>query len=455
MTAKYKNGSADVYRIRGSIPDIPQRTWWVRMWAPFWAIPAASVFAALVIGLLLPSWERELSDTTFEFAFEGGPDAAREVLGTIAASTISVTGLTFSITLVVLQLVASQFSPRMLSGFLRNRVVQTTLAIFLATFVFSLTVIRYVWSEDEDFTSFVPRASVSLAFLLVLACLGLFLAFIRLITSSMRVANAISEIGDETMTLARRLYPIQSEDSGPAQGPGWSPRPGDHRVEVSVNSHGSLVWINYRKLMSWAERNDSVITIDRSIGDFLLTGQHLLRVWRDPDQREQEQGPGGDEIELSDSDLRLIHAAFGVRTERELHLDGAFGLRQLVDIADRALSAGINDPATAVQAIHELHRIFRHLVTVIEPSPYMADDEGKVRVVHPPQSISGMLHEVVGEIHFYGTESALVPRLMDSMLSDLETAAADHHQSAVKHARQIWEGHENKTEGTRPETNYV
>ena len=453
MTAKNKNGSADVYRIRGSIPDIPKRTWWVRMWAPFWAIPAASVLVALVIGLLLPTWERELSETTFEFAFEGGPDAAREVLGTIAASTISVTGLTFSITLVVLQLVASQFSPRMLSGFLRNRVVQATLAIFLSTFIYSLSVIRYVWNEDEDVTSFVPRASVSLAFLLVLICLGLFLAFIRLITSSMRVANAISEIGDETMTLAQRLYPIQDGDSGPIQGPGWSPRPGDPRTEVSVQSHGSLVWINYRKLMSWAERNHAVITIDRSIGDFLLTGQHLLRVWWDPDQRKTEDGV--DEIELSSSDIRLIHSAFEVRTERELHQDVAFGLRQLVDIADRALSAGINDPATAAQAIHELHRIFRHLVTVTEPSPYMADDGGTVRVVHQPQSISGMLYEVVSEIHFYGTESALVPRLMESMIEDLETAAADHYLPAVQHARQIWEGQETKTEGTRPETTHV
>lgn len=84
-----------------------------------------------------------------------------------------------------------------------------------------------MWSEDEDITGFVPRASVSVAFLLVLGCLGLFLAFIRLITFSMRVANAISEIGEETMALAARIYPVQSDDAGPVQGPGWSPRPGD------------------------------------------------------------------------------------------------------------------------------------------------------------------------------------------------------------------------------------
>ncbi|WP_230471549.1 DUF2254 domain-containing protein [Corynebacterium glutamicum] len=416
-------GTSESFRIRGSIPDIPRETRWDRLWRPFWAIPAASVVAALVFGFLLPTWERGLSDAALKFVFEGGPDAAREVLGTIAASTISVTGLIFSITLVVLQLVSSQFSPRMLNGFLRNRIVQATLAMFLGTFVFSLTVIRYVWSEDKDITGFVPRASVSVAFLLVLGCLGLFLAFIRLITFSMRVANAISEIGEETMALAARIYPVQSDDAGPVQGPGWSPRPGDPREEIRVGSHGSLVWIDYRKLVSWSTEHQAVITVDRPVGDFLVEGQPLLRVWWDG--------------ELSDRDRRVLHSAIEVRTERELHQDVAFGLRQLVDIADRALSPGINDPATAAQCVQEIHRIFRYLVTVIEPSPYIADDDGRVRVVHQPQRIADMLYEVIREIHLYGADSAMIPRLLRTMVEDLVTAAADHSLPAVERARGI------------------
>ncbi|WP_220462754.1 DUF2254 family protein [Flaviflexus equikiangi] len=149
---------SSTHRIRGSIPNIPSRTRWDRLWSPFWAIPAAGVTAALVLGLLLPAWERGLDENTLSFVFQGGPDAAREVLGTIASSTISVTGLIFSITLVVLQLVSSQFSPRMLSGFLRNRIVQATLAMFLGTFVFSLTVIRYVWRRGRGDHLFRPTS---------------------------------------------------------------------------------------------------------------------------------------------------------------------------------------------------------------------------------------------------------------------------------------------------------
>lgn len=416
------DSSDDTHRIRGSIPDIPRRTRWGLLWSRFWAIPAASVIAAILAGFLLPRWERTLSEPV-PLAFEGGPDAAREVLGTIAASTISVTGLTFSITLVVLQLVSSQFSPRMLGGFLASRVVQATLGIFLGTFIYSLTALRYVWSEDEDITAFVPRAAVTLSFLLVLGCIGLFLAFIHLITSSMKVSQAISEIGEETMALAKRLYPVTAEEAGPTQGPGWSPRPGDPSTKVAVKGHGSLVWIDYKKLVAWADRNDAVITIDRPVGDFLVAGQPLLSIWG--------------EDEPSESDLRQIHSAFELRTERELHQDIAFGLRQLVDIADRALSPGINDPATAVQAAQELHRIFRYLVTVVEPSPYMANSDGEVRVVHQPQSISDMLEEVVREVHFYGKDSAMIPGLLRDMVDDLETAAADHVASSVERARRI------------------
>lgn len=158
-------------------------------------------------------------------------------------------------------------------------------------------------------------------------------------------------------------------------------------------------------------------------GDFLVEGQPLLRVWWDG--------------ELSDRDRRVLHSAIEVRTERELHQDVAFGLRQLVDIADRALSPGINDPATAAQCVQEIHRIFRYLVTVIEPSPYIADDDGRVRVVHQPQRIADMLYEVIREIHLYGADSAMIPRLLRTMVEDLVTAAADHSLPAVERARGI------------------
>lgn len=114
----------------------------------------------------------------------------------------------------------------MLDGFLRSRVVQGTLAIFLSTFVFALTVTRYVWNTREGDDGFVPRLSITIAFVMVLTCLGFFLAFIRHILSSLKVANVVSTIGTETLNLAKEMYPVHEDVDTHAQGPTWSPRPG-------------------------------------------------------------------------------------------------------------------------------------------------------------------------------------------------------------------------------------
>ncbi|MFQ6486033.1 DUF2254 family protein, partial [Brachybacterium epidermidis] len=113
---------------------------------------------------------------------------------------------------------------------------------------------------------------------------------------------------------------------------------------------------------------------------------------------------------------------------REMRQDVGFGIRQLVDIADRALSSGINDPTTAVQVIDELHRVLRHLVRRESPSPYIADEDGRVRVVHRPQSIEGHLSLAVDEISHYGADTLQVPRRLRAMLEDLKDVARERYQ---------------------------
>ena len=419
-------------RVRGAVPDVPRETWWQRLWTPFWMIPAVSVIAAVVLGVLLPSYEARDAGDPLRFAFEGGPDAAREVLGVIASATISVTGLVFSITLVVLQLVNSSFSPRMMDGFLRSRTVQGTLAIWLSTFVFALTVTRYVWNSREGNDGFVPRLSVTVAFVMVLTCLGFFLAFIRHILSSMKVANAVSAIGQETLALAKKMYLVQEGDASLEQGPTWSPRPGDARQPVATTETGSIVWFDYRRLLNWATENDAVITVDRRVGEHIVEGQCVMRVWWDG--------------ELTEEDRKHLNAAVGVRMERTLTQDVGFGLRQLVDIADRALSPGTNDPTTAVQSVQELHRVLRYLVTCIEPSPYIAEDGGEdggdimgrpVRIVHLPQEITTLIEESVTEVHLYAEGSAQVPQALRSMVEDLLDATVPRYRSTLERLRAL------------------
>ncbi|WP_245822968.1 DUF2254 domain-containing protein [Brachybacterium avium] len=380
----------------------------------------ACSIAAVVLGVGLPQLEEAL-DVNLPYVFQGGPDGARGLLGTIATGMISMTGLVFSITMVILQLASSQFTPRVLGGFLESRITQFTLGVFIASFVFALAVTRSVRGEYGNTGEFVPKTSVTLAFLLVLASVGCFLAFIHHITTSIQVSHVISRIGDRSLELAEALYPGTEEDEGTGLGPTWSPDPGTPRVAVSTEDvHGVITQVDYERLVELARGLDVVVLIDREVGQFLAEGQHLFRVW-------------GTE-QLEEADRARLWSTITLGHERQMHQDVGFGIRQLVDIAERALSPGINDPTTAVKVIDELHRVLRHLVRRQSPSPYIADEDGRVRVVHRPQSIEGHLSLAVDEISHYGEGSVQVPRRLRAMLEDLQDVALDRYRPRLGQA---------------------
>lgn len=406
-------------RARGLPPAVKKQTAWGRMWKPFWAVPAAWTIGALVVGVFLPQLEDALN-VDIPYVFQGGPEGARGLLGTIATGMISMTSLVFSITMVILQLASSQFTPRVLGGFLESRVTQFTFGVFIASFVFALTVTRSVRGDYGDTSVFVPKTSVTVAFLLVLASVGFFLAFIHHITSSIQVSQVISRIGERTLSLAETLY-AATDDDVPTTGPTWSPEPGTPRVPVGTEDrHGMITHVDYELLVKVATEHDVVVTIDREVGEFLAEGQHLFRVWG---------------VEDLDEDTRKkLFRAVGLGHEREMQQDVGFGIRQLADIADRALSSGVNDPTTAVQVIDELHRVLRRLVQREAPSPYIADDQGQVRVIHRPQSIEGHLALAVDEIIHYGGDSLQVPRRLRAMLVDLQDVTRERYRTVIDDA---------------------
>lgn len=178
-----------------------------------------------------------------------------------------------------------------------------------------------------------------------------------------------------------------------------------------------ITHVDYELLVKVATEHDVVVTIDREVGEFLAEGQHLFRVWG---------------VEDLDEDTRKkLFRAVGLGHEREMQQDVGFGIRQLADIADRALSSGVNDPTTAVQVIDELHRVLRRLVQREAPSPYIADDQGQVRVIHRPQSIEGHLALAVDEIIHYGGDSLQVPRRLRAMLVDLQDVTRERYRTVI------------------------
>ena len=185
-----------------------------RLRAGFWAVPSACVVLAALLALALVALDRRLQ-AELAFTFGAGPDGAREVLGAITTAMITFTGLVFSITLVVLQLTSSQFSPRVLRTFLRDRQTQYALGVFTATFVYAVMVLRTV--DSSDGARFVPAVATTVGVLLLLVSVGVFVGYIHHVATAIQVSSLIRAVGDETRATIERRMP---DDERPSRAPG-------------------------------------------------------------------------------------------------------------------------------------------------------------------------------------------------------------------------------------------
>ncbi|KRE40815.1 hypothetical protein ASG74_15150 [Knoellia sp. Soil729] len=374
-------------------------------------MPLLFAIGATLLALGVTAIDESL-DTSLRlpFLFSGGPEGARALLAAIITSMISFTGLVFSITVVVLQLTSSQFSPRVLRSFLEDRFNQVALGVFVATFVYGLVVLRSVRGTAQV-DPFVPQFAVALAFVLVLVSVLVFLSYINHIAQSIRAATILSNISDETRALIDDRFPADSQPE-----PWLSAGDGPSRV-ISAEDPGVVEWIDDTALARAAERAEVSIEMLRAVGEFVATGAPLARVHG-----------------RAQFDDGRLHATVRVGRERTMDQDVGFGLRQLVDIAERALSPGVNDPTTAVQALDHLHDIVRRLATRALPPRQRVTDEGRLLLSVPQPDFADYLALAFDEIAHWGRDSPRIERRIEIALRDLEVAARPEHRGAVTDA---------------------
>lgn len=386
------------------------------MRSAFWLVPTLCVIAAIGLGAGLVTVDHALPSAQWGFLYPGPPAGARSYLSSIVTAMIAFTGLVFSITIVVLQLTSGQFSPRVLRMFLSDRTIQFTLGVFVATFVYALVVQRAVRGDDTESVA-VPRISVTVAFAFVLASVALFIRYIDHMVNMIRVASIIDAIADESRTLLERLFPPNPDavDTG-------TPLPSVAR-DVPAPRPGVLVSVNEAGLAGLAVDAGCVITLRLRVGDFIPAGAALFTVHGEPAEPDQ----------LAKRAFRQV----ALDTERTMEQDLAFGFRQLVDIAERALSPSVNDPTTACQSIDALHDLLRRLATRPNPPQEVTATDGALGLVVPRYRFADLLAVTVGEIWHYGREAAQVPARLAAMLADLADAARPEHRSAVAHWAQL------------------
>ena len=369
-----------------------------------WLVPAACVATAVGAAIGLIVLDQTVGPMPAGVLFPGPPSGARTFLSSITQAMISFTGVVFSITIVVLQLTSGQFSPRVLRAFLRDRAIQFALGVFVSTFVYAMVVQRAI-TGSAGHHPFVPRIAVTGAFVLVLASVGLFIFYIHHVTNMIRVADIVAGVGAESRAVLERRYPPDQRPAGPV--PGLEPAV----RTVPAPRPGVLVSVNEEALVHLAERGGCVIVLSARVGDYLPQGAPLARIHAGEDGC----GPG-----ITGS--RLLREV-AQDTERTMEQDLAFGFRQLVDIAERALSPSTNDPTTACQALDVLHDLLRRLSTRHLPSGRLSGPDGSLRLIVPPYSFADFVDLAIGEIWHYGSDAVQVPGRIRAMLADLSAAA--------------------------------
>jgi uncharacterized membrane protein len=388
-----------------------------------WPVPAAAVALAIAAGYLLPLLDRALTfgEDPIVYVFTGGPSAARTILSAIASSLISVTTLLFSLTIVTLQLASSQHSPRLLQTFVRDRFVQVCLGILLGTFVYALVVLRSVRSADEAAgTSFVPRISVTVAFVATLASVGALVAFLSHQTRQLRVETMMRDVHVEAAATLRRLAEEMAEDG---QDDATLPAPPGHARPVCARRSGFLVQADEAALVSALSAADVSVRLIVRPGDAVIDGTPVAWAWADRPAVE----PDVEAVEAALADHLTLDY------ERADLGDPSYGLRKLVDIAARALSPGINDPTTAVHVLSHISDLLGLAAQRTHWDRVVTDDHGRPRLQLPSWDLASLLDLSLTQVRHHGREDPTVVGRLFALLAEVGwRVRTDEQRQAVQ-----------------------
>ena len=374
-------------------------SFWERLRVSFWFLPSMMAAAAFALSFVLVQLDRLLGAETVRklgWLYTFGPEGARAVLSTIAGSMITVAGLTFSITMLTLQLAASQFGPRMLRDFMRDRGNQIVLGTFIATFLYCLLVLRTVRGTED--ASFTPHIAVAFGVLLAVASLAVLIFFLHHIATSIRIETLLAELARQATEAVDRLYPAQVGE-GPAEALGEDEETADNGgpecVLVSAES-GYVQRIDHESLMRLACEQDRVISIESRPGAFVAVGTPILKI----------RGPSP--VTEDDGDRLRDTVIIGI--DRTPHQDLELSLRRIVEIAQRALSPGINDPTTALYCIDRLGETLARLATRPIPASQRFDKSGQLRVIADSANFTDLALPAFAAVARYGLADADVIR---------------------------------------------
>jgi len=379
---------------------------WDRLRSSFWFVP--TLMAGASVGLALGAVSIDEAMTldwllARGFAYTGGAEGASLVLSTIAGSMITIAGVVFSMTLVALSLASSQLGPRLLRNFMRDRINQVVLGTFVATFVYCLLVLRTIRRVEE--VAFVPHLAVSVGVLFALASLGVLIYFIHHVAVSIQADEIVAQVGTELVEEIDHHFPESTDRATATVAPSRAALPDGFDAgarPIGAARDGYVQVIDLDALMKLAVEGDMLFRLERRPGQYVVMGRPMVMVW-----------PGD---RITDELASNIHAAVVLGNRRTASQDVEFAVHQLVEIAVRALSPGINDPFTAITCVDRLGSALCRLAPRDMPSPHHFDEHGRLRLVHFTPTFPGIVDTAFNQIRQHARSNAAVSiRLLETI----------------------------------------
>jgi uncharacterized membrane protein len=384
-------GSSNQSFVRGIRRSVGWKAFKEYVGGALWVMPSIAALIALAAGYGLSQIEVSPGSRLDWLAFQGTADDARALLISISSTVVTVIALVLGLTVVALQLSSTQFSPRLLRNFLRDRPTQVVLSGFLATFVYSAGGLFTVGVEAGTRTEVYPRFAVSVAILLLFVSLGMVIYFADHLAHSIQI-DAINRKVERNTRRAIAEEEVARVEELP-------PRIPESAVPLLSRRSGYIQTVHPQLLLPLVSEADVTICLRKRVGEHVVEGTVLAWVW----------APSPDVTLPADEPFETAVAAdVRIGFERTIEQDVAFGIRQQIDIGCKALSPAVNDPYTAAQAIDHLAVVCSDLAVRPLGSKVLTGPSGRGRVIVPGNNFADYIFFIGGLFGRYGSSDLVV-----------------------------------------------
>lgn len=385
------------------------RNFWFALRSSLWFVPGVMIAVSIALALLLIDAESLVKREwllNYPRLFGLGADGSRGMLTAIASSMLTVAALAFSMTLTALTQASGQYTPRILRNFMRDRINQFILGYFVSVFAYCLIVLRTIRGAEE--LTFVPSLAVMGGLVLAIGGIVVLIYFIHHIASSLQVSQIIDNIVSETKDAIDTLFPEELGTPAKKSEKTEAQLINAYKTwrEIPAQTSGYIQYVDTDELIDWAEENEFVVKMERGIGQFTGKGAALVSLTGEGQNFEKN---------IKNETISEINNLFSINRYRTIEQDIGFGIRQIVDIALKALSPGINDTTTAITCIDFLSVIVGAIARKQLPETVRSKN-GKLCVLVKANDFRKYVETAFDQIRISGkANQAIFERLLDAL----------------------------------------